>query len=100
MRKFLAKYNRFALVMVFLSVVIISAINYALTPKKSLRIYQPNDVNPEMVDTTIQYIKKYHRVADFSFINQNGDTITQETLGIAFILPTFSLLHASPSVRS
>ena len=79
MRKFLAKYKRFALVMVFLSVVIISAINYALTPKKSLRIYQPNDVNPEMVDTTIQYIKKYHRVADFSFINQNGDTITQET---------------------
>ena len=31
-----------------------------------------------MVDSTIQYQKKYHRIADFSLTNQNGETITQK----------------------
>jgi protein SCO1/2 len=35
-------------------------------------------VNPELVDSTIQYISKYHSIADFSFTNQNGKTITQK----------------------
>lgn len=50
----------------------------ALQPKKRLPIYQPNMVNAELVDSTLQHVKKYHRIADFSLINQNGDTITQE----------------------
>ena len=43
-----------------------------------LPIYQPARVSTELVDTTIQYKKKYHKIADFSLINQNGVTITQE----------------------
>lgn len=35
-------------------------------------------VNPEMVDSTVQHISKYHTIADFSFTNQNGQTITQK----------------------
>jgi protein SCO1/2 len=31
-----------------------------------------------MVDTTIQYKKKYHTIADFSLTNQNGKIITQD----------------------
>jgi protein SCO1/2 len=31
-----------------------------------------------VVDTTLQHIKKYHTIADFSLTNQNGKTITQE----------------------
>ena len=50
----------------------------ALQPKKRLPIYQPNMVNAELVDSTLQHVKKYHRIADFSMLNQNGDTITQE----------------------
>ena len=50
----------------------------ALQPKKRLPIYQPNMVNAELVDSSLQYVKKYHRIADFSLLNQNGDTITQE----------------------
>lgn len=50
----------------------------ALQPKKRLPIYQPNMVNAELVDSTLQHVKKYHRIADFSLFNQNGDTITQE----------------------
>lgn len=34
-------------------------------------------VSTDLVDSTIQYKKKYHKIADFSLINQNGKTITQ-----------------------
>jgi protein SCO1/2 len=30
------------------------------------------------VDSTIQYVEKYHTIDDFSFTNQNGKTITQK----------------------
>jgi protein SCO1/2 len=30
------------------------------------------------VDSTVQYVSKYHTIADFSFVNQNGKTITQK----------------------
>jgi protein SCO1/2 len=50
----------------------------ALQPKKTLPVYQPADFNPELVDPQISHVKKYHTVADFNLINQNGDTITQE----------------------
>lgn len=38
----------------------------------------PSDVNPELVDSTLQDVRKYHRIADFSFTNQNGKIITQK----------------------
>ena len=31
-----------------------------------------------MVDSTVQYQSKYHKIADFSLTNQNGEIITQE----------------------
>ena len=49
----------------------------ALQPKKTLAIYQPSMVNAELVDSTLQHVKKYHTIADFSLTNQNGKTITQ-----------------------
>jgi protein SCO1/2 len=60
------------------SIIVISLFYTALKPKKSLPIYNPSDVNPELVDTTVQHISKYHTIADFSFTNQNGKTITQK----------------------
>lgn len=64
--------------LVTLSVVIISIIYSVLKPVKKLPIYQPNMVNAELVDTTLQYVRKYHTIGDFELYNQNGDTITQE----------------------
>ncbi len=49
-----------------------------LFPKKKLPVYNPYNVNPDLVDPSISDIKKGHHIADFSLINQNGDTITQE----------------------
>ena len=35
-------------------------------------------VSNELVDSTIQHQKKYHKIADFALTNQNGKTINQE----------------------
>ncbi|GHA45714.1 hypothetical protein GCM10007103_28520 [Salinimicrobium marinum] len=35
-------------------------------------------VNNELVDYSIQEVRKYHTISDFELLNQNGDTITQE----------------------
>src|SRR5690606_18762235 len=34
-------------------------------------------VNSELVDSTLHSQRKYHKIADFELINQNGKTITQ-----------------------
>ena len=47
-----------------------------LKPEEKPTIYQPDMVNSELVDTTMQYVRKYHRIKDFKLVNQNGDTIT------------------------
>lgn len=78
MKSLLYKYRKFFIVLIVFSVVTISLFYSALKPKKTLPIYNPSDVNPELVDSTIQYKSKYHTIADFSFVNQNGDTITQK----------------------
>jgi protein SCO1/2 len=78
MKSFLYKYRKFFIVLILFSVVIISLFYSALKPQKTLPIFNPADVNPELVDSTVQYKSKYHTIADFSFVNQNGDTITQK----------------------
>ena len=78
MNAFLKKYKLFITTLFVLSCIIIALFYNILKPVKVLPIYQPAQVNYELVDSTIQHQKKYHRIADFSLINQNGDTITQE----------------------
>ena len=77
MRSFFAKYRLFAIVFSILSIIIMVLFYNALQPKKTLTIYQPSMVNAELVDSTLQHVKKYHTIADFSLTNQNGITITQ-----------------------
>lgn len=50
----------------------------ALTPKKVLPIFQPNDVNYELVDSSIQHIKRFHKIKSFEFLNQNGEKISEK----------------------
>ncbi|KLT69375.1 MULTISPECIES: SCO family protein [Flavobacterium] len=78
MKSLLYKYRKFFIVLTVFSVITLSLFYSALKPQKTLPIYNPADVNPEMVDSTVQYKSKYHTIADFSFVNQNGDTITQK----------------------
>ena len=78
MLTFFRKYKFFAVVLLVLSAIIITVIYQIMKPKEMLKIYQPADVSVELVDSTLHYVKKYHTIADFSLINQNGKTITQK----------------------
>ena len=78
MLKFFARYKTFAIVFFILSVIIVFCIYTLLKPEERLPVYQPDMVNAELVDSTVQYIRKYHKIADFELVNQNGDTITQD----------------------
>ena len=44
---------------------------------KELPVYNPSDINPELVDKSLRSLNKNHIVSDFELINQNGKTITQ-----------------------
>lgn len=75
---FLKRFKTLLIVLSILSVVIITLFYFVLKPVKSLPIYTPSMVNPELVDTTIQHVANEHFISDFSFTNQNGKTITQK----------------------
>ena len=78
MLQFFAKFKTLGIVLFVLSVIIVYSIFTLKSPKEKLPVFQPNMVNAELVDTTVQYIRKYHKIADFELYNQNGDTITQD----------------------
>ncbi|PIA78788.1 photosynthetic protein synthase II [Gaetbulibacter sp. 4G1] len=77
MLSFFKEYRGFAIVFGVISIIIISIIYNTLNVYKPLPIYQPAMVSTELVDSTIQHQKKYHKIVDFSLTNQNGKTITQ-----------------------
>ena len=76
---FFKAYKKFGIFFSILCVVIIAIIYNILNIKKPLPIYQPAMVSEALVDSTIQHQMKYHKIADFSLINQNGEVITQDT---------------------
>ena len=76
MIKFLKEYKFFLTTLAIISAVILTLFYNALKPQEKLPIYQPAMVNYELVDSSLQHIKKYHKIAPFSLINQNGLNIT------------------------
>ena len=79
MINFFSRFKFFFAVLGVLSVIIVILFYNALKPEERLPIYQPNMVSATLVDSSMQYVRKYHSIADFKLINQNGDTITQNT---------------------
>ena len=78
MLSFFKGYKYIGFTLIVLSIIIISVFYSILKPIKVLPIYQPAMVSEELVDTTIQHQKKYHKIADFSLLNQNGKVVTQD----------------------
>ena len=78
MLNFIQKYKLFIGFFLVFSTITLTAFYYVLKPKKTLPIYNPADVNPELVDTTVQHITIDHTIDNFSFTNQNGKIITQK----------------------
>lgn len=79
MINFFSRFKFFFAVLGVLSVIIVILFYNALKPEERLPIYQPNMVSATLVDSSMQYVRKYHSIADFKLVNQNGDTITQNT---------------------
>lgn len=77
MKAVLKKYRGFIAIFILVSVVILGLFYQALKPQKRLPIYQPSMVNFELVDSTLQHVKRYHKIAPFSLTNQNGKTVTE-----------------------
>lgn len=66
------------LILVIISGISMSFIYKLHQPPPSLPIFHPNEVDESLVDSSIQYIRKHHYIAEFKLINQNGDTITEK----------------------
>lgn len=77
-KKMRTKQKIFFSFLAFLLVSIFIAIYLLTKPKKNLPIINPRDVNPELVDSTIQHLGYNHKIEDFSFLNQNGKIITND----------------------
>ncbi len=77
MEHFFTRYKTFLLFFSGLSAIILYLFFNALKPRKILPIYQPAEVSFELVDSSLQHIKKYHKIADFKLTNQNGQSISQ-----------------------
>jgi protein SCO1/2 len=71
-------YKKFILLFLALCSLIFIGIYALQKPKKMLPIFAPRDVNPELVDSTVQHIGNDHKVSAFRFTNQNGKIITQK----------------------
>ncbi len=78
MLSFFKDYKYFAIIFSLISIIIVAIIFNILNVEKPLPIYQPSMVNNELVDSSLLDVRKYHKIADFSLINQNGKIITQE----------------------
>lgn len=78
MRNFYQKYRLFILTFGGVSLLTLVLFYQALKPEQRLPIYQPAMVNYELVDSTLQHQKKFHRIADFNLRNQNGQWVSQK----------------------
>ncbi|MFT4684210.1 MAG: protein SCO1/2 [Urechidicola sp.] len=66
------------MIMAVFSVSMVFIIYSIINPEKRLPVYNPADVNPRLVDKSVKHVRKNHKIADFSLINQNGKNITHE----------------------
>ena len=78
MKAFFIQYKLFFIGFLILSGIILALFYDALLPQKRLPIFQPAMVNFELVDSTLQHVKKFHKIAPFSLTNQNGLTVTEQ----------------------
>lgn len=76
--KFFKKSIPTLIFLVVFSVVGITVFYHLLKQDDRLKIYNPVDVNPRLVDESILHVQKNHTIANFELLNQNGETITNK----------------------
>ncbi|MEQ8909673.1 MAG: SCO family protein [Vicingaceae bacterium] len=82
--------NKLAIIIPALLLMVGIGIAYQMIKSdRSLPIYSPMMINPELVDESKQDVKKNHRIADFSLIDQDGNAFTQEQLADKYYVTDF-----------
>ncbi|QOD60097.1 SCO family protein [Polaribacter haliotis] len=76
--KFFKKSLPTLIFLVVFSAIAIPVFYHLLKVDKKLKVFNPVDVNPQLVDESMLHIQKNHKIADFKLINQNGETITNK----------------------
>jgi|TARA_R110000782_G_scaffold118028_2_gene208522 protein SCO1 len=51
---------------------------FMISKPKPLKIYNPADINPKLVDESLQGTSKNHKVGEFSLTDQNGKIVTSK----------------------
>jgi len=51
---------------------------FMISQPKPLKVYNPSDINPKLVDKSVQEIKIKHRVGSFQLTDQDNKTITED----------------------
>ena len=59
-----------------------------LTPKRSLPVIQPHQLNPALVDPSA-WASEDHRIADFNLVNHLGDTVTRSDVAGKVLIVDF-----------
>ncbi|MGJ8743488.1 SCO family protein [Polaribacter sp.] len=76
--KFFKKSLPTLIFIVVFSAITIPVFYHLLKVDKTLKIYNPIDVNPRLVDESMMHINKNHTIAKFELTNQNGKIITNK----------------------
>lgn len=62
-----------------LVIIIGITIGYFMIDKpKVLKVFNPIDINPELVDESVRNVDKFHRVGSFNLTNQDGKEVTDK----------------------
>jgi len=66
------------LIPVFIIVIVgITATYFLIDKPKVLKTYNPSDLNPRLVDESLQDVNKLHRVGAFNLIDQDNNKVTE-----------------------
>ncbi|PQJ68995.1 MULTISPECIES: SCO family protein [Polaribacter] len=76
--KFFKKSLPTLIFLIVVSAITIPVFYHLLKVDNRLKIYNPVDVNPRLVDESMLHIQKNHTIANFKLINQNGKIITND----------------------
>ncbi|TXC78473.1 SCO family protein [Luteibaculum oceani] len=60
-----------------------------LKPSPTLKIYQPSDINPRLVDSTLQAQQQNHTIADFNLIDQDSNQVSRKDFQDKIIVADF-----------
>jgi len=76
---FFKKSRNTLIFLIVFSAIVIPVFYFLVKVDEKLPVYNPADINPKLVDASIRNKTKNHTVGNFKLINQNGETITNET---------------------